>query len=251
MRHLLPILLFIGTTHATAQVVGGMDFKLEKLYNEEKWEDLGDKALKMTEDDKYKKDPEPFLYLSMAFYKISQSDDTKLKTDYPKALADAVKYATKFRSKDKDGVWYNDNKDYFEELKKAAIAEALPFVDDDKKRRNAVTSFKNLSKAIPEDHNILFYKGVLETMARNEAEADRNIIDAMSGLAKAYSDPKYRPSKSSVHLLEDGMIRWADLLIQKSYADSARKTLDVWGAQFFPNSEKIKAKSESIALKKR
>jgi hypothetical protein len=251
MKHLIPVFLFIGISSSSAQVVGGMDFKLEKLYNEEKWEDLGHKALTMTEDDKYKKDPEPFLYLSMAFFKISQSDDAKLKTEYPKALADAVKYATKFRSKDKDGVWYNDNKDYFDELKKTAIAEALPFVDDDKKRRNAITSFKNLSKAVPEDYNILFYKGVLETMARNEAEADRNIIDAMSGLAKSYADPKYKPSKASAHLLEDGMTRWADILIQKSFADSARKTLDVWGTQFFPNSEKIKAKSESIALKKR
>jgi hypothetical protein len=251
MKHILASVLVLSALTSIGQVVGGMDFKLEKLYNEEKWEDLGDRALKMTEDDKYKKDPEPFLYLSMAFYQISQSNDEKLKTDYPKALADAVKFATKFRSKDKEGTWYQDNKDYFEELKKAAIADAMPYVDDDKKRRNAVTAFKNLSKAIPEDHNILFYKGVLETMARNEAEADRNIIDAMKGLSASYADSKYKPSKSSAYLLEDGMIRWADLLIQKSYVDSARKTLDVWGKQFFPNSEKIKSKAESIALKKK
>lgn len=251
MKYPVVILLLTVPFNSMSQVVGGMDFKLEKLYMDEKWEDLGDKALRMTENDKYKKDPEPYLYLSMAFYQISQSSDTKLQETYPKALFDAVKYATRFRMKDKENTWYEDNKDYFEELKKAAIAEALEYVDDDRKRRSAVTGMKNLSKAVPEDYNILFFKGVLEQMNRNEGEADRNIREAMNGLALAYSDPKYKPSKASAHVLEDGLIRWADNLIERSYVDSARKTLDVWGAQFFPNSEKIKAKAESIALKKK
>lgn len=250
MKHLFAIALLFSTCHSFAQVVGGMDFKLEKLYNEEKWEDLGDKAIGMTEDDKYKKDPEPYIYASMAFYKISQSDDASLLAAYPKALFEAIKYATRFRSKDKDGTWFKDNKDYFEELKKAAIAEAAPNVDDEKKRRSAVTTYKNLVKAMPDDYNLLFYKGLLETLTRNEGEAERNIKDAMNGLAAAYADPKYKPSKVSAPLLEDGMIRFADALIAKSYVDSARKTLDVWGVKFFPNSEKIKAKSASIALKK-
>lgn len=251
MKHLLPLIFIFSILNASAQVVGGMDFKLEKLYMDEKWEDLGFKAIRMTEDDKYKKDPEPFLYVSMAFFQISQGNDAKLQEEYPKALADAVKYATKFRSKDKEGTWYQDNKDYFEELKKVSIADASIHVDDPKKRRVAVTSYKNLNKAVPEDFNILFFKGVLESMNRNDAEADRNIVEAMNGLATAYADPKYKPSKASVNLLEDGMMRWADLLIEKSYVDSARKTLDVWGTKFFPNSEKIKTKAESIALKKK
>jgi len=251
MKLFIAFAFALSTLSVSAQVVGGMDFKLEKLYNSEKWEDLGDKAITMMEDEKYKKDPEPYLYASMAFYKISQAEnDPKLKEAYPKALFDAVKYATRFRTKDKDGTWYKDNYDYFEELKKASIAEAAPYVDDEKKRRTAVSTYKNLNKAVPEDFNILFYKGLLETLTRNEGEAERNIKDAMNGLALAYSDPKYKPSKVSAPLLEDGLIRFADALIAKSYVDSARKTLDVWGTKFFPNSEKIKAKSASIALKK-
>lgn len=227
-----------------------MDFKLEKLYNDEKWEDLGDKAISMTEDDKYKKDPEPYLYASMAFYQISLSDDPGLKSAYPKALFEAVKYATKFRTKDKEGTWAKDNRDYLELLKKACIAEAAPHVDDPKKYRVAVTTYKNLVKAMPEDYNILFYKGMLEALTKNEGEAERNIKDAMNGLATAYADPKYKPSKVSAPLLEDGLVRYADILVEKAYVDSARKTLDVWGTKFFPTSEKIKAKSASIALKK-
>lgn len=250
MRLLAFLLTTLFIHQTTAQVVGGMDFKLEKLYMDEKWEDLGFKALKMTEDDKYKKDPEPFLYVSMAFYQISQSNDAKLQEEYPKALADAVKYASKFRTKDKDNTWFNDNSEYFEQLKKTVIADAAQYVDEPKKLRVAVTSYKNLCKAIPEDNNILFFKGVLEAKNRNDAEADRNIVEAMKGLSAAYADPKYKPSKASVHVLEDGMLRWVDILVEKSYVDSARKTLDVWGAQFFPDSEKIKAKSASIALKK-
>ena len=237
--------LLIFSFSASAQVVGGMNFKLEKLFIAEKYEDVAYKGMNMVENDKYKKDPEIYLYISMAWYQISQMNDEEMEEEYPKALRDAFKYAAKFAKKDKEGVWAEDNSDFFEDLKKAGIADAAQWIDDDRKRRNAVSNYKYMTKAMPDDPNLLFFKGVLEYMNRNAGQADRDISMAMAALIKKYENPKYRPSKASKGILEDGLMRWADIMMEQSYADSARKTMD-YAIQFFPESEKIAAKAESL-----
>lgn len=244
-RIVLSITLVLFTAQLFAQVVGGMNYKLEKLFMEEKYEDVAYKGMKMVEDDKYKKDPEIYMYISMAWYEISQMNDEKMQEEYPKALQDAMKYASKIIKKDKEGTWYDDNSDFFEDLKKAGIAEAAQWLSDEKKLRNAVTSYKNMTKAIPDDYNLLFFKGVLEQMNRNTGQAERDITDAMKGLIPLYADPKYRPSKASAPILEDGLLRWTDIMMEQNYADSAKKTIN-WGIQFFPESEKIKAKAAGL-----
>lgn len=240
-------LIFVSTISysASAQVVGGMNFKLEKLFIEEKYEDVAYKGINMVENDKYKKDPEIYLYIAMAWYEISQMNDEEMKEEYPKALRDAFKYAAKFAKKDKDGVWYEDNIDFFEDLKKAGIASAAEYIDDDKKRRNAVSDYKYMTKAIPDDPNLLFFKGVLEYMNRNTGQADRDVGMAMAALIQKYENPKYRPSKASKPVLEDGIVRWADIMMEQSYADSAKKTIE-WGLKFLPESDKIQAKGREL-----
>lgn len=222
-----------------------MNFKLEKLYMAEKYEDVAYKGINMIENDKYKKDPEIYLYISMAWYEISQMNDEETEEEYPKALGDAFKYAAKFVKKDGDGVWYEDNADFFEDLKKAGIADAAEHIDNPKKLRVAVSNYKYMTKAMPDDWNLLFFKGVLEQKNRNTGQAERDIQLAMSNLVKLYANPKYRPSKASKPILEDGFMRWTDIMLEQNYADSAKKTMN-WAVQFFPDSEKISAKAESL-----
>ena len=245
-KRILPLILisFIATS-ASAQVVGGMNFKLEKLYMAEKYEDVAYKGMSMIENDKYKKDPEIYLYISMAWYEISQMNDEEMEEEYPKSLRDAFKYAAKFVKKDRDGVWFEDNADFFEDLKKAGIADAAQWIDNPKKLRVAVSSYKYMTKAMPDDWNLLFFKGVLEQMNRNTGQAERDIALAMSNLVKLYENPKYRPSKASKPVLEDGLMRWADIMLEQNYADSAKKTMN-WAVQFYPDSEKVAKKVETL-----
>ena len=222
-----------------------MNYKLEKLFIEEKYEDVAYKGEKMVEDDKYKKDPEIYLYIAMAWYEISQINDEKMEEEYPNALRDAFKYAARFTKKDREGTWYEDNEDFFDDLAKAGIASASEYVDDDRKRRVAVSTYKYMTKAMPEDWNILFFKGVLEAMNRNVGQAERDINQAMSNLVVSYADPKYKANKATAPALEDGLLRWADYLLEQNYADSAKKTIN-WGIQFFPDSEKVSAKAAAL-----
>jgi len=245
-KHILPFFaIILLSSSVSAQVVGGMNFKLEKLYMEEKYGTVISKGEGMIESDKYKKDPEIYLYISMAFYELSQSNDEEIEEDYPKALRNALKYASKFAKKDKDGVWMEDNADFFEDLKKAGIADAAQWIGDERKMRNAVSGYKYMTKAIPDDYNLLFFKGVLEHMNRNVGQAERDIQQAMNGIIPLYAQERYRPSKASAPVLEDGLLRWADIMMEQNYADSAKKTVN-WALQFFPESEKVQAKAESL-----
>ena len=232
-------------TPSFGQVVGGMNFKMEKLFIEEKYEDVAYKGEAMLEKDNYKKDPEITLYISMAWYEISQMNDEEMKEEYPKALKDALKFASKFARYDKEGVWAEDNSDYLDDLTKAAITDAAQWVDDDRKRRNAVGLYKYMVKAMPNDPNILFYKGVLEMMNRNSGQAERDIAQAMDSLLVHSQKERWKPRKASAGVLEDGMVRWADIMMEQSYADSAKKTIR-WGLQFLPESEKLMAKGREL-----
>lgn len=230
-------------THA--QVVGGMNVKFEKQFDSGKFEDCAYNAEGMLENDKYKDDPEIMLWCAMCWYEISQMNDAKKKEEYPKALADAMKYTAKFRKKDKDGMMAADNKDFLDNLKKAVIAESAPYMDDEKKRRIAVTNYKALNKAVPEDNAVLFMKGVGELLNRNVGEADKNLKDAMTGLAKDFSNPKYKIGKVSGPLLQDAMTRYAEILAGTGSQDSARKTME-WAVKFFPDNEALKAKAANV-----
>lgn len=232
-------------TPAYGQVVGGMNFKMEKLFMEEKYEDVAYKGEKMLENDKYKKDPEIILYVAMAWYEISQSNDPEVKEEFPKALADAMKYAYKFARYDKEGVWAEDNADFLDDLAKAGVADAAQWVDDDRKRRNAVKIYKDMSKAMPNDPNVLFYKGVLEYMNRNVGQADRDIPEAMGMLIEQSKAERWKPRKATADVLEDGFVRWAGIMMEQNYADSAKKTID-WGLMFMPDSEKLAAKGREL-----
>ena len=249
MKSILSVAaMLLAAFGANAQVVGAMNVKFEKQYDQGKFEDCAYNAESMLENDKYKDDPEIMLWCAMCWYEVSQMNDAKKKEEYPKALQDAMKYVAKFRKKDKDGNMFRDNKDFFENLKKAVIAESAPHMDDDKKRRIAVTNYKALNKAIPEDNAVLFMKGVGEHLNKNVGEGDNNIKAAMKGLTTDFSNPKYKIGKVSGPLLQEAMGRYAEHLAKGGMQDSARKTMD-WAVKFFPDNEAVKAKAASIGTK--
>ena len=120
MRILL-LAFILSPLLSIAQVVGGMNLKMEQLWEKEKYEDIAYSGEGMVDNDKYKNDPEIYLYVSMAWYEISQINDPKMMEEYPKALDYAMKWASKFDRKDKDGVMREDNVDFFTDLAKAGI----------------------------------------------------------------------------------------------------------------------------------
>jgi DNA-binding SARP family transcriptional activator len=130
MKNLFLLALFACTvTVMNAQ--NNYDDLLEYIVDE-KYERCLYKALKYTEDDETRKDALPYLYMSMAYFRIHQSDDPKLQEEYDDAYKDAMKYIIKFVKKDKENEYRAEFQDFMSELRLATIAEAEREMDEDK-----------------------------------------------------------------------------------------------------------------------
>ncbi len=126
-KFILLLAIFSGSIVAFAQK------NYEDLMNlqvDEKFEKLLYKAEKYTLNDKTKKDALPYLFMSIGYFEISKL--AEFSEDYPKAFTSALKYAVKYKKKDKGLEFFDEYKDYFEELRKATTQEADALYDQEK-----------------------------------------------------------------------------------------------------------------------
>ncbi|HMU14921.1 MAG TPA: hypothetical protein PKE53_13065, partial [Flavobacteriales bacterium] len=99
-------------------------------YVDEKYEDCLGKAFMYTEKESTKKDPLPFLYVSMCYYEMSKIDKYRAMEEYKKADRDAVKYAEKYRKKDKNKEFFDNYADFWSELNIMAQDAGLTAYED-------------------------------------------------------------------------------------------------------------------------
>lgn len=223
---------------AQAQVKGGQHTKLFDMYALEKYEDCAYKAENMTMNDKYKKDPEPLLYLSMCMLKISKMDSSKLDQQYKDPMKESLKYAKKFRAKDKDGSMYAQNTLFFDDLKTEAIYHANALYNQNQYGK-AAAFFGMINAFDDKDDNVRLMKGICDLLAKNAVEGNKNINDAMKGLVKARSDSAFKPDNTSEPLLIDALMIYSDYLNNNKMEDSAKKTIAI-AKSFFPDNFEIK-----------
>jgi tetratricopeptide (TPR) repeat protein len=136
-----------------------------------KYEKVLMKAEKYTLDETTKKEPLPYLFMSMSFYEISMMDDEKMKTKYPDAFKNAVKSLTKYAKLDKEMTYASEYQDFFASIRKAIISEGETHIDQ-MKWTKAKTSYVTLTQIDPKDagaHLMLAY--VFEQMkSKKESE---------------------------------------------------------------------------------
>ncbi|GEM_PF-1110337 len=148
--------------------------KLKIWYADEKYLKLADKATGYLEG-KYKKDPVPYIYASMALLRISQNND--LAKDIPKAFKDALSYAGKYGKKDPEFQYYDKYINHFEELKEIVAEEIDNFLlEDDKTKidkalKNSIALLKKINDMDPNDKGAQILRGYLELHAKNSAVA--------------------------------------------------------------------------------
>ncbi len=245
MKNLITIMIMIAISYAGfTQVKGGSeDFqKLFDLYVFEKYEDCAYKAESFTLKDKYKKAPEPYLYLSMCNLQLSYDPDKQEK--YPKAKKEAMKYAYKFRKK--DDYWirkknaasiYEQNLEYFDELKKAGIIEANSWLANGKYSK-ASYWYRSMVKVDPHDYNLLFMKGVCDILNRNIGEGKIALDTAITHLVKNHRNTDKELNESTSSVLKNAFILYTDYLNQKDQPDSAKTTI-TFAQQFFKDDRDI------------
>ena len=196
---------------------------LRILYMDQKYEKLISKAESYVDKDKTRKSPEPYLYLSKAYFEMSQLEEYN--EDYPpdKAFRDALKWASKYRRKDKEGEIYDENDFYFQELKKSAIEEAGGLMSDQKYSR-AKRYYDGITDFDPNDAGAWLMLGYCQMQMRSMQEAKLTFQEAGKVLNTANMD---KLNSTERKLLLDGVINYSDYLIQEGMKDSARTTLDL------------------------
>ena len=198
-----------------------------------KYEKVLYKAIRYTEDDDTKKEPVPYLFMSMAFFKISESSDEELLEKYSKALKDALKYASKFVKKDKEKEYISEYVDYFNDLRRATMNQAEIYVDDEKFTK-AKSYYKYMWTLDAEDPGAwLMYGSVLwKAKAVRDAQESWNTAEQLlieyggKGLEEVQQD-----------LLKYAVIYTAEMLADEGNLTDARKWIEATDALFGTDRE--------------
>lgn len=207
-------LLFAGIgSSVQAQVVGGTNEKLMDFYVMGKYEDCAWRAEKLTQNDKYRRDPEPYLYVAMSFYQIHMNKEEYDEELYKDPLKDAMKYAAKFRKKDKDTTMYMDNTEFFIELRRESLS-AGRFFFKDANYRKAASLFKRIAKFVPEDHLVLYMTGMYSMLSRNVGEGALQIKTAREGIEKDLAAGTFEIDDDIAEDLLDTIIAYSDFLAE-------------------------------------
>lgn len=104
--------------------------ELLKLIVDEDYEKALRKCENYTLDDDTRKDPVPYIYMSMAYFHMSKNPEYT--EEYPKAFKDALKYAARFRRKDRDNEFNGEFSRYMSQLRESAIVETNALLDQEK-----------------------------------------------------------------------------------------------------------------------
>lgn len=249
MKKTLAIcILLLSSTFLKAQVVGGQHDKLFDMFLLEKYEDTYVKAFKMTEQEKYLKDPEPFLYVSMACLKIA--NDPNLVEEYPDVFKDMIKYADKatkiirkLEAKDIETISIEDQEDFFNELKDYTLNE-IYFIWVENKYSKAASLYRKLMKIWPEDENILFLAGAGEVMSNNR-QGEMKLDDCKKRFEEKYSDSSYEGYEESNNWFSKGLVNFTDWCVTNGKSDMAKEWIAI-GYKYMPDDERIEAQYETI-----
>jgi len=142
---------------------------------DEKYENVLYKCIRYTENEDTKKLPLPYIYMAQAYMGIHLTDDHELRekfeADKMKALKSSLKYAAKYRKKDKELEHYADFEEFFDQLWKETMVAAETEMDNGKYTK-AKSYYKYLSTIDPEDPGaVLMYAAVFQQLkSRKEAE---------------------------------------------------------------------------------
>ncbi len=218
----LTVYLLFIVAAASAQT--DKDYQdLRTLYIDEKYEKLIAKGERYLGKSDSRKDPAPYLYLSKAYYEISRMEE--MHDEYPpeKSFANAMKWATKYRKKDPDGVLFRENEMYFEELKKSALEEAAGYMADQKYSR-AKRLYDGITKFDPDDAGAWLLLGLCQMEMRSMTEANMTLKKAGEVLHDADVSSYKAQDKAT---LRNGGLGYVNYLIEEGRRDSARSTLDL------------------------
>lgn len=202
------------------------------FYVDEKYEKCLAKAETYTQKESTRKDPLPYLYMSMSLYEMSKIE--KFDEDYPKAFRNALKYAVKYRKKDKDVEYFSDYEDYWSELNHKCMETAENFVQEENWSK-AKGYYKYMTSYDPGNVGAWILRIYTEIKLNMGREAELHALEMEKALADQGSVENLSPDKQE--LLRNALIIYGEDLYSAGRSDSARKVMDIGSDAFMENEE--------------
>lgn len=210
------------------------------LLIEENYDKCLYKGMDYIEDDETRRDPLPYLYISMCYYQMSQLEEYD--EEFPRAFKDAVKYCVKYRKKDQVGFYVADNIEYIDKLKVQTFEEADNYYQIGKVSK-AKSYFKYLVGMDPNDWGSWLLKGVTEAQLNMTADAKISLETAIKGLENTENIDDYWEGQTL--LLKEGLIYYSAYLIEKGQVNEAKELMAL-GYEFLQNDNEYKIAYDEV-----
>lgn len=209
---------------------------------DEKYEDVLAKAQGYVDNDETKKDPLPYLYISMSLYEMSKIEKFRAMEEYKKCDKDALKWAEKYRKKDKNKEFFDNYADFWSELNLMAQEAGINAYEDPKGLSKAKQWFDGMTNYYPENPGpwimlaLTMYKGNLMKEGDAAIAKFQPALDAAGGIGLLPDDQK--------KLMKTALINYATYLDGKGNKSKAKETLEI-GKDFFMDDAEFKGAYES------
>ncbi|MCB0787511.1 MAG: hypothetical protein KDC02_25240 [Flavobacteriales bacterium] len=211
------------------------------LYVDEEYEKCLAQAENYTLKDDTRRDPLPYLYMSMSLFEMSK--DEKYAEDYAKADRDALKYAEKYRKKDKELEFFRNYEDYWAELNTRAMEEGENLMEDPKGMSKAKSLWDAMTGYYPENPGPWLMLAVVQYKSNLAKEGDLSVKAFDKALADAGEIKTLPPDQRK--LLKNAIIRYADYQQSKGMRDQAKKYVAL-GKDDFMDQPDFKGLYESL-----
>lgn len=212
-------------------------------YVDEKYEDCLAKAFGYTEKDDTKKDPLPYIYVSMCYYEMSKIEKYRMMEEYKKSDKDAVKYAEKYRKKDKNKEFFDNYADFWADLNLMSQEAGLNAYDDEKGLSKAKQWFDGMTGYYPENPGAWMMLALTQYKSNLAKEGDASMakfqpaLDQVGGVGMLPDDQK--------KLLKAALIHYATYMDSKGNRSKAKEMLEI-GKDFFMDDAEFKGAYESF-----
>ncbi len=236
-------MIMFFTLPTEAQVAGGDFQKLFDLYAMEDYDKCAFKAESYTRKKKYRRAPEPYMYMALCMYQAHLNPDA-FNDEFKDPIKDALKYAYKFRKKDKDGELYKLNKRQIDQIREEALDRAL-FYFNDEDYFKASSEFNRILKVMPGDFNVAFITGVAMINARNVTEGERNISQALDSLKVQEQEGTFEKDDVTHEVLIKSFISYTNYLAGNEQQSKALEVITL-GRQLVPDNTALKAQYKKL-----
>lgn len=229
-----------------AQVKGGDFDKLFDWYAMEDYERCAYKAESYTQKDKYRRAPEPYMYMALCMYQAHINPDA-FDEEYKDPIKDALKYAYKFRKKDKTGELYAKNKRQIDQIREEALDRAKFYFNDGDYYKSS-SEFNRILKVMPGDVNVVFITGVAMVHSRNVSQGTRLIDQALDTLQMLDTTNTFEKDEVTHEVLVKAFVSYTDYLSDNQELDRALDIITL-GRRLIPDNAAIRSQYKKLYAK--